>query len=164
MLVSFQLVLYYFVYCMCVYIFYMCVCVFICTPVWKNHFAKYCDLKFLINQSTIHCCPIYSSLQYVQNHTQSRAESCVKGVACATFIKHHNYYLLCRRKKKIMKDQSEHHGIVDECNQNILWLSGVVHLVLLDLTAGKQQADGIHANLENFKIHCTSKLSTFCFV
>jgi len=46
------------------------------------------------------------------------------------------------------------------------WLSensGTTHLVLLGLTVGRQ-ADEVQANLDIFKIHCTSKLSTFAFL
>jgi len=42
-------------------------------------------------------------------------------------------------------------------------ISGAIHLAQPGLTAGRQ-ADEIQVNFENFKIHCTAKLSTFRFV
>jgi len=76
--------------------------------------------------------------------------------------------------------QSKQHDTVDRmyCNQNKTFInlpslrlkseiSGAVHLVQPGLTAGRQagrQADEIQENFEIFKIHCTAKPSTFCFV
>jgi len=94
----------------------------------------------------------------------------VKGVACVPSIKHRNYY---RRTKKIMKIKVDTMVQQTERNRNnrfvnppsFLWLSdnsGAVNLALLGLSAGRQ-ANEMQANLDIFKIHYTTKLSTFCF-
>ena len=75
-----------------------------------------------------------------------------------------------------MKDERNHHGAVDTCsseqripivdaNYILCEKNWTVHVAEPGLTAGgRQVADEIQVNLENFKNHCTLKDSTFCFI